>query len=128
MHPLAAMIHRLIVLTCLILAGLVYVNYRTSDVREGHDADYPIETSSQVLLAPVDDYRIAIRPSAARRGLLSLRARDRTRCWALLKIIVDVFRYAPEQRDSLERVVRAYAVKRDPPSGRGPCTLPKPQR
>jgi hypothetical protein len=112
----------------LILVLALYVNFRTPapDVDPFHCR--PIVPWSHLMLAPRDDPQQARTPSAARRGLFRLQPRDRARCWALFRIVVDVFRFAPEQRDSLERVLRVYSIKRTPRAGRGPCTPPKTGR
>lgn len=117
-------------LTCelsLVLIVAVYVNYRTPapDVDAAHCA--PIQPWSHVNLAPVETRAFhGLIGATARRGILGeISVRDRARCWVLLRIVVDVFRYAPERCDSLERVLRAYAVERPAPEKK-PTRSPGP--
>ena len=51
------------------------------------------------------------------RDLLRLKPAARRRAWRLLRIVLDVYRRAPERVATLERVVEAFAVN-GPDAGR----------
>lgn len=100
-------------LGCLVMAALVYVNYRTPtpDSVVGYLGAEPLEAFSYNLLAPDNEI---VRPLTRRNALLGMTPEDRRRCWTLFRIIIAVFRQAPERRASLERVVHAFASDLDP--------------
>ena len=45
------------------------------------------------------------------RDLLRLKPEARRRAWRVLRIVLDVYRRAPERVATLERVVEAFAVE-----------------
>lgn len=105
----------------LVLVLALYVNFRTPDPDLAPVRCRPIVPWSHLMLAPAGTSRSPrLLPNGARRGLFLLPPRDRARCWALFKIIIHVFRYTPEHRASLERVLRSYQPAAQ---GRGSCTV-----
>lgn len=95
--------------------ALVGVNYFTpSPVFYASEAGVPVDVVSYNVVAPLE--RADLHSTTVRgqkrppfKGLRTLAASERNRCWALLREILKVFLYAPDRVASLERVVRAYA-------------------
>jgi hypothetical protein len=94
------------------LLPFIYVSYATPtpDIF-GHFRGQPIEAFSfRILANRCGPVVVAPARRAISRGVLGLTRDDRRRCWILLRLVVDIFRHAPERRRTLERAITILAT------------------